>query len=192
MYEIYDDCDQYPSPELPDRSMVLPVLYYVLFCLSLLGMFKKAWLKRKKITFFTYFNVHLHFTHLAETVRLQLDMCRRSVLHFFTGNNKKPERTTNNSNWFHRELHSSLGSPPVHKGEDYDGHMPPQPGRVWPYTGYIPAPLGLQFPEPCIMQTDYRSLSGGAFFLIFIIYNTKQWQIPHILIFKTQNWPDFV
>lgn len=127
----------------------------------------------------------------------QLDMCHRSVHHFFTGNNKKPKIMTNNSNWFHREHHSSLGSPPVHKAEDDDGHMSPQPGPVWPHTDCISAPLGLQFPEPCIVQTDYRSLPGGAFLFMysflsfFFIHNTKQWQIPHILIFKTQNWSDF-
>lgn len=43
-YDYNDKC--YPGPELPDGSTVLPVLYYMLFCLSLLGMFKKN-LKRK-------------------------------------------------------------------------------------------------------------------------------------------------
>lgn len=47
MYQDYSfdynySCNQDPSPELPSGNMVLPVLYYMLFCLGLLGMFKKA------------------------------------------------------------------------------------------------------------------------------------------------------
>ena len=33
--------------------------------------------------------------------------------------------TTNNFNRFHRELHSSVDSPPAHQAENYDRCMPP-------------------------------------------------------------------
>lgn len=44
LYDVgYNEtCDQDSSPESASVFMVLPVLYYVLFCLGLLGMFKKS------------------------------------------------------------------------------------------------------------------------------------------------------
>lgn len=52
-YEELNDnfsCEsQYPNPELPDRSMVLPVLYCVMFCLSLLGNITVLWVLLRHI-----------------------------------------------------------------------------------------------------------------------------------------------
>lgn len=55
-YDYNYTCDQDPSPGF-DRAMVLLVLYYVVFCIGLLGTFKKAgFLKRQKIN--KYVSLH--------------------------------------------------------------------------------------------------------------------------------------
>lgn len=41
-YDYDSSCD-HDSPELLGETTVLPNLFYVLFCLGLLGMFKNAW-----------------------------------------------------------------------------------------------------------------------------------------------------
>lgn len=60
-YDYNDTCDQDPGPELPDGSLVLPVLYYVLFCLSLLGMFKHLHLikQRKHVSLSSHILIHI-------------------------------------------------------------------------------------------------------------------------------------
>lgn len=70
---------------------------------------------------------------------------------------------------FYRQHHRPLDSPPLHKAEDDDGHMPPKPGPVWPHSGSISASLGLQSPERYIVQNNYRSLPG-KFILQKVIY----------------------
>lgn len=55
-YDYNATCDQDPSPAF-DRAMVLLVLYYVVFCIGLLGTLKKAgFLKRTKIN--KYVSLH--------------------------------------------------------------------------------------------------------------------------------------
>ena len=60
IYDYEFGCDH--SPDFTSRSMVLPVLYYVLFCVGLLGMFNKTSLiKSKNISLYTL------LMHVAET-----------------------------------------------------------------------------------------------------------------------------
>lgn len=46
--EYYNSCTQEPGPDLSDGPMVLPVIYYVLSCLGLLGVLKKAHILKRK------------------------------------------------------------------------------------------------------------------------------------------------
>lgn len=41
-YDFNVTCDKDSSSHMSDGSMILMVLHYVLFCLGLLGMFKKS------------------------------------------------------------------------------------------------------------------------------------------------------
>ncbi|XP_074510339.1 C-C chemokine receptor type 8 isoform X1 [Sebastes fasciatus] len=70
-YDYNDKC--YPGPELPDGSTVLPVLYYMLFCLSLLGNTLVLWvllrdMKRKTMTDVCLLNLALSDLILAASL----------------------------------------------------------------------------------------------------------------------------
>nr|QZC92270.1 chemokine (C-C motif) receptor 8.2 [Sebastes schlegelii] len=70
-YDYNDTC--YPGPELPDGSTVLPVLYYMLFCLSLLGNTLVLWvllrdMKRKTMTDICLLNLALSDLILAASL----------------------------------------------------------------------------------------------------------------------------
>ncbi|XP_039972799.1 C-C chemokine receptor type 2 isoform X2 [Xiphias gladius] len=71
--EIYDydfnlTCEQNPSPELPDGSMVLPVLYDLLFCLSLLGNTTVLWVLLRYIKLKTMTDVCLLNLALSDLI----------------------------------------------------------------------------------------------------------------------------
>nr|WKF45158.1 C-C chemokine receptor type 2-like isoform X1 [Epinephelus akaara] len=67
-YDYNDTCDQDPSPELPDGSLVLPVLYYVLFCLSLLGNSTVLWILLRHIKLKTMTDVCLLNLALSDLI----------------------------------------------------------------------------------------------------------------------------
>lgn len=61
--------------------------------------------------------------------------------------------------------------------------MSSQPDSVRPLSGCITAPLGIQFPEPRLMQNKNRSLSGSYFLSHFLSLNGK----PHVYHYNTWN-----
>ncbi|KAI3360825.1 hypothetical protein L3Q82_013050, partial [Scortum barcoo] len=64
----YSTCDQYPPQEQSRKSMVLPVLYYMLFCLSLLGNTTVLWLLLRHIKLKTMTDICLLNLALSDLI----------------------------------------------------------------------------------------------------------------------------
>ncbi|XP_031694884.1 C-C chemokine receptor type 1 isoform X1 [Anarrhichthys ocellatus] len=67
-YDYNDTCDEDRGPELPDGSTVLVVLYYILFCLSLLGNTTVLWVLLRYIKLKTMTDVCLLNLALSDLI----------------------------------------------------------------------------------------------------------------------------
>ncbi|XP_041799095.1 C-C chemokine receptor type 2 isoform X1 [Chelmon rostratus] len=67
-YDYNSTCDQDPSPDLTDRATVLPVLYYTLFCLGLLGNATVLWFLLRHIRLKTMADVCLLNLALSDLI----------------------------------------------------------------------------------------------------------------------------